>query len=391
MGTLTMSRLRWTAVCCLLASTASASEPEVEDLGSFLEPFYEIPSEKMITDDVEFFNQRVYIAHGYTNTKQYQQTIYYDLVKGAYGRHEDASGKPLTWPIEKTFKTHVFGDELFILDYDPIHDDSNLLRVQQDGSIKTQHPSPDAHNRDVIVFDKKIFVSVGRWDVPWPGMNWSHDDGNTWQQIDQSKVSRLSLYERFFVFKNTLYACTNSKEWKEGMGAQGLSMEQIKNALVPREGVPWLIQYTGKETEPWAVAQMNPEDVLLKHPDGNSEFGEVIHLAVPAEDELLFSSAGRLYAATSLVPAKVTPITLGTETNVVDLYTDRHGRGWALANKSQGKEFLVCILRYTGNGAVERVVEFSDVQGARCLAVADDHIYLGYNGGHLKRVRRPKP
>ncbi len=374
----------------LTALVAVAGDPKLEDLGSFLEPFYEKPNEKRITDDLEVFNGRIYIAHGYTNTKQRQQTIYYDIEKGAYGRHEGKDGKPLTWPIEKTFKTHVFGNELFILDYDPIHGKSNLLRVQKDGSITTQKPSKDAHNRDVVVFDKTIFVSVGRMDTPWPSMAWSKDDGKTWKLIDQSKqFPKRSLYVRYFVFKNTLYACTSSKEWdKNFKRTRKTTLEEIRKALVPNQDVPWLIRYTGKANAPWEAAVQSPDGFLPEHPDGNSKYSEVIYVAVPADDELIFTSASRLYAATSITPPKITPIGFGKNTFVKDLYQDRDGRGWALVNRRNGKrDMTITVVRYAGKGKVKRIVEVKDELAASCLAIADGYVYLGLHRGRLKRVR----
>ena len=393
---------------------AAGEQVRVEDLGSFLAPFYDDPEERRVTDDLEFLGDRLYIAHGYTNTKTPQQLVYYDLAELAYGRHENPDGTPMTWRIEKTYRTHRIGEELFILDYDPLSGPSKLLRVRPDGGVATQHVSNDAHNRDVTVFDGKLFVSHGRTDVPWPSMRWSRDDGATWEQIEQPGVSERSLYECYFTLDGRLYAGTHSKGWRPGYRVdRGATPAEMAANMVTKTDVPWVIRYTGREYAPWepVIPCADVDRILGVHPDGGSPLSDVIYKALDAGEDLLTLISNRAYVFRSLDPPAASPLALGTLTTVTDFYRDDAGRHWILAHERPPEldpdaetgatpdadpatrttvgTGTGLIFEYLGGGRVRRAAVFASERSPRCLAVRGGIAYLGYHGGHLKRVRLP--
>ena len=388
---------------------AAAPAVAAEDLGSFLEPFYANPAERRVTDDLEFQGDRLYIAHGYTNAKTPQQLVYFDASAGAYGRHENADGSPRTWRIEKLYRARRFGDELFILDYDPLSGPAKLLRVgtAPGYAVRTQHVSGDAHNRDVYVHGGRIFVSHGRSDVPWPQMRWSRDDGETWTQIDQGGAAGPALYECYFTFQDRLYAGTHSHGWREGFRPRpGMTTEELAAGCEVKVGTPWLIRTTAAAdataderdgAAPWeAVATADQVEGLLGvHPDGANPLSSVIYKAVDAGEEALALIASRLYRFESFDPPRATPVALGEGVTVADLYQDADGRAWVLAHELRphaagaprppGRALLVESL---GGGELRPAAAWESPSRPRCVAVRGGTAFVGH-AGRLSRIRLP--
>ena len=390
-----------------------------EDLASFLEPFYEDPAERRVTDDLEFQGDRLYVAHGYTNTKTPQQLIYFDLAANAYGRHGNPDGTPRTWRIEKLYRTQRFGGELFILDYDPLSGPAKLLRVGPGPgyAVRTQHVSNDAHNRDVYAHGGRLFVSHGRSDVPWPQMRWSADDGETWEQIDQRGVSEPALYECFFPHGGRLYAGTHSRGWRDGFRPRpGMTLEELAAGMEVKAGVPWLIRTADPAAPAWAagapwepVVTAGQVGALLgTHPDGANPLSSVIMQAVDlgggSEDGagggVLALIAGRAYRFASFDPPRAVPVALGEGVTVADLYrdySDADGRAWVLAHAppaagADGADGADGTIRAAifewRDGRPRPAAAWDGPMRPRRLAVRGGTAYVGYPG-RLSRVRLP--
>ncbi len=382
-----------------------------EELGSFLELFYEDPKERRVLDDLEFHSDRLYIAHGYTNTKTVQQLVYYDVAAKRYGRHEHADGSPQTWRIEKLFKTRRFigadgVPELFVLDYDPLSGPAKLLRVgpAPDYEVKTQHVSNDAHNRDVYAHGGALFVSHGRSDVPWPQMRWSRDDGATWEQIDQGDVAPPSLYQRYFTFRGRLYAGTHSKRWKEGyVRSRRSTLEEMLAAQVVKTDVPWLVRTVDPDDPRWVAGRPwepvidceQAEAVLGPHPDETHAGSRAIHQAVDAGEAVWAAVSARLYRFTSFSPLQAAAIVLGRDTTVSDVYLDADGRVWVLAwdrpeaeGEAEPAVPRATALVATGAGPLRRVATWESPERPQCLAVRGRTAYVGY-AGRLVRIGLP--
>ena len=374
----------------LLALGAAAAEPEA--LPNFLAPFHPDPDEKRLTDDIRLFHGRLYIAYGYTNTKQAHHLIWYDPASGSIDCHRDAAGEPVTWPIEKTYKLRIFDDELFVVDYDPIHGKSNLIRVAADHSVRTQKVSNDAHNRDVVRIGDTLFVSHGRNDIPWPKMRRSTDDGASWHQVDQGDVAEASLHENYFWWNGDCYATSHSTRFPDGFDARGKSFEAVMAALVPTDDVPWLIRYTGDAEAPWESLAMSPGEVLPEHPDRSDKRGnQYIQFAQAAGEELVVVASGHAYALRSLAAADNRALPLGPDHSVIDLERDPAGRVWALVYGPYDREAetgRVLLLRYD-DGDWAGVWRQDTRNRPRCIALDGIHCYLGYHRGGLARLALP--
>ncbi|MDA3959597.1 MAG: hypothetical protein PF961_02320 [Planctomycetota bacterium] len=384
----------------VLAMTPSpASELALEDLGNFLEPFYQKPSEKKLVDDLAVFGERLYIAHGTTNTKVKQVILWYDLATGSFDCVRDDAGQPKRWPIEKTFVLNDLGTELAIVDYDPIGTNAFLFRITREGELTVQRPSGDAHNRDITKHDGVWWCSYGHSKPPWPSMRVSYDDGATWQSYQAQQEWPRALYHRYIPWRDQLYATTYSLKTKEGFDIKaaikkgGDVMAAIQANMIPNDTVPWMITVngTGKDAH-WQAVHQIPQDLLPPHPGVDVYASTLaINSFEACQAGLVVEAAGYSWLITSIQPPAAQALPLEAPWLVTDMAADGDTIYALATRRGKPDEAIVQQIMVLRDAEWVSLGTLPEGSPANCLAISQSYAYLAYRGGRLQRAALPQP
>ncbi len=337
-------------------------------LGNPIQQFYTRTSDKAGAQDLQIFQDRLYIGHGSTSSSQNTKIIYYDLTKGTFDYERDASGNTLWMQSELLRNMRVQDGELILEDYDP-HSRSRFYRKSADGKWTVRDVGQDAHARDMIKFGNEYFTSYGISTAPFPSVRYSPDGGQSWQNIDQrSLYNGFSLvYDRFFEFDGKLYL--------SGV-LRGYDPSTKTIADSPQ---PFMLRYEGNGK--FATAYARRSDFI------RSSGNEFVEHANPIGRKLIFKWGSKVYLATSIEPARVTEVALPSE-DVNDIIV-KGTSAFVLTKRSiSGGKYRSSVYRVEENGAVRGVFSF-DYNGnyAASLEMQDGTFYLSVSGVNVYAVQ----
>lgn len=356
----------WCLLCaCSLAIARPAAAQndvtsEIEHIGDPIGAFYEKKLIKSGVAQIQLYNNKLYVAHGSMDNDDPTRVIYYDLALQKWDYVKKDNGDPLLIWEEKLAPIRVFDGELYYGSIDPNRGATKFIRLGEDGTWTIKTIGLDAHNREVMKFDGKIFIHHGRWAVTYPSMLISDDDGNTWNTPQQPDVSAKHMgYQVFFTFNNQFYV----------------------SSFAPH----FLSRYTGVEGSYFEIV----------HEDRSALLGrgfKPIYDAAQVQDRLVFYS-DRLYTTTSLTdPSKVQPIPLDGGRYADDIQQEGETvYVLTTSSKMDAKGKWTQVMEKTTDGTtLEEVFRFKTPFRNVVFEYVEGDFYFGAGGtdGYFWRVTR---
>lgn len=331
---------------------------EIQSLGDPIAFAYDKPEEKNKVFGLTTYHNRIYLAHGTTDTKIHSQFIYFDLEAEELALELDQGGNPLELAEERIGPFAVLEDgKLYCTSIDPIGSRGKFIRKngKSPWTIR-QGIGPDAHYRTIMKRGEAIFIHFGYRDASYPSMLVSWDDGASFERLEQPEVSSRHMgYQNYFIFKDEFYVASFSPHF--------------------------LSRYTGDRLAPFEIVYAEREELL---PGGRLSIYDVAEVG----GYLVFKS-DQLYRTANLHdPSSLEPFSLpGKEVGSFKKYGDE-----LYVHMYEGAgPWTHRVFKTTDGVSYQEVFHFTSIARNIHFARAGGYFYWGAGGAASELFRIPSP